>query len=513
MRKAEDLSLFLLAILWLYCYPSRVYSLHQSNNITRICGIRSSTKSITTATAKTNIINDTDAPHRRRQFATTYDEIMKSTTRRGLPSIEPRYRKLLQKMATAVDHWLEKQQKCWKIPLPVPKIATILFHTKKKTKQLPGSDKAKHLKASIQQFRKVFAIRPGEKVLLLTDPLLDPRVIDAVRSLANERGAASVTVYEGESTRYVAIPEHLRPLVANATFVVSTWFASVFDPFCQKLRRQEGQRWIKITLFRNLDLWQTPMASYPLEIVSELVQATQRLYPDHDEPFMLRITDPRGTDLRIPFSAAMRQRMRTDNRWRGHNVADEDGCYVHYLPVHGPNLYDPFMFGNDPNYQVGISGIIRPQWSVGLDYPFAEDDVPEIEFQNDRVVAVRGGNTTITKKIFQDFLLNGTLEELGCGHNPKAPRFDIYPAGPNSVGSLHFGINGLVESEYFKRAMPDWEEPHVHADLVCYDCTVTAGNNVIVDGGYLMSLEDTKVIAVASKYGDPDEVLSLFPVK
>ena len=38
-------------------------------------------------------------------------------------------------------------------------------------------------------FSRVFAIRPGERVLILADPLLDPRVIDAVIGLAAARGA------------------------------------------------------------------------------------------------------------------------------------------------------------------------------------------------------------------------------------------------------------------------------------------------------------------------------------
>ena len=82
-------------------------------------------------------------------------------------------------------------------------------------------------------------------------------------------------------------------------------------------------------------------------------------------------------------------------------------------------------------------------------------------------------------------LIGGTLEELGCGHNPKAPRFDIYPAGPNSPGALHFGINGVKTSEYLRRVMPNWEEPHVHMDLVTFDSTVTAGNKVLIEEGLL----------------------------
>jgi hypothetical protein len=367
------------------------------------------------------------------------------------------------------------------------------------------SSTAEYVQA-LDNFTKVFGIRQGDHVVMLTDPLLDPRVLQAVRGLAISRGATFIS-YMGTSTRYLEVPAEARELLSKATFVVSTWFASVFDPFCIALRRKQGQRWVKITFFRNIDLWHTPQARFPVDLVGELIRATHRLYPENG-PFEMRITDPRGTDFRIPFSAAMRDQMKRDNRWRGRNCADEDGCYVHYMPTHGPNIFEPTMYGNDPDYKVGLSGVIRPQWAVGWDMPFEEP--PEVEFQDDKVVAVHGNSDAA--HILRDFIVGGTLEELGCGHNPKAPRFDIYPAGPNSPGALHFGINGLTESKYLRRMMPNWEEPHVHMDLVTFDATVVAGNNTLIEDGYLMSLCDPEVVAAARKYGDPTELLESFPV-
>lgn len=359
---------------------------------------------------------------------------------------------------------------------------------------------------AVDNFHKVFGIRQGDHVVMLTDPLLDPRILQAVQGLCKARGATFIS-YMGDSTRYTAVPAEARALVERADFVVSTWFASVFDPFCIGLRKNKGQRWVKITFFRNLDLWHTPQARFPVEIVGELVRGTARLYPENG-PFDLHITDRRGTDFTVPFSKRMRDQMKGDNRWRGHNYADVDGCYVHYMATHGPNIFDPLMYGYDPDYKVGLKGIIYPQWAVGFDKPFEKP--PGVEFADDQVIAVHGD--TEEAEILRDFIVGGTLEELGCGHNPKAPRFDIYPAGPNSPGALHFGINGPKESEYLRRVMPNWEEPHVHMDLVTFDSTVTAGNKVLIDEGFLLSLRDPKVIEAASKYGDPIALLEEFPV-
>ena len=218
---------------------------------------------------------------------------------------------------------------------------------------------------ALDNFHRIFAIRTGEHVVMLTDPLLDPRVVQAVQGVCKARGATFIS-YMGESTRYTEVPAEARALLERADFVVSTWFASVFDPFCINLRKTKGQRWIKITFFRNVDLWNTPQARYPVDIVGALVRGTARLYPENG-PFEMHITDKRGTDFRVPFSAAMRDQMKRDNRWRGQYYADQPGCYVHYMATHGPNIYDPIMHGNDPNYKVGLNGVIYAQWGVGFE--------------------------------------------------------------------------------------------------------------------------------------------------
>ena len=151
------------------------------------------------------------------------------------------------------------------------------------------------------------------------------------------------------------------------------------------------------------------------------------------------------------------------------------------------------MSGKNRPTPVGISGIVYPQWAVGFEKPFGEK--LGVEFRDDRVVAIHGHSEEA--QILREFAVGGALEELGCGHNPKAPRFDIYPAGPNSPGALHFGVNGPKESEYFRRTMPYWEEPHVHCDMVTFDTTVTAGNRTVIDKGFLMALRDPKVVALA----------------
>ena len=363
----------------------------------------------------------------------------------------------------------------------------------------PALTKTKDLFQALDNFARVFAIRPGEKVLMLTDPLLDPRVVDAVGGLARSRGA-EVRQYMEPTSQVLDVPEAARPLLAAADFVVSTWFCSILSPFCIE-QRAKGQRWVKITYFRDLDLLYTPQARFPADLVGELIRATAARLPS--SRFELRFADERGTDFQIAYTPEMRARLLAGNRWRGRMFADEPGCYVHYLPTHGPNLWDRTAHGNDPDAPVTMSGTVYPQWAVGFHQPFKERIA--CEFRDDTVVEVRGQSEEA--RLLREMLVGGRLIELGCGFNPKAPRRTAYPAGSNAPGALHFGIDLAKPADYIRRVMPQWEEPPVHVDLVTLDATVTAASHTLVQDGFLAALKDEQVVEAARRYGDPVDLL------
>ena len=354
---------------------------------------------------------------------------------------------------------------------------------------------------ALDNFTRTFAFRPGDRVLFLTDPLLDPRVVDAISGHAKARGA-TVRQFMEASSRVEQIPEEARGLLEKATFVVSTWFCSIIDPFAIALRKR-GQRWVKITYFRNLDLLRTPQARFPIDLVGELTRATAARYPKGVD-FDLHFTDARGSDFRIHFTPQMRENMLATNRWRGRMGADEDGCYVHYLASHGPNLWDHNAVKNDLSVPTSMGGVLYPQWAVGFARPFQERI--GVHFDGEYVSQVDG--VSEEARILREMLIGGRMiEGGGCGFNPKAPRHTIYPAGSNAPGALHFGIDLAKPADYIRRTMPDWEEPPVHVDFVTLDATVKAGDKLLIDHGFLCALRDPEVVQAASRYGDPVELL------
>ena len=359
--------------------------------------------------------------------------------------------------------------------------------------------------AAMDNFVRTFAIRPDDTMVFLADRKLDPRVIHAICGHARSR-CVKPTVIVADNSQATEVPVELRPLVETATFVVSSWFCSIIDPFCIRMRNEKGQRWVKITYFRDLDLLQTPQARFPIDIVGEIIRQTAELFPK-DQDFDLKFSDQRGTDLTIKYTAEMRENLLNSNRWRGQMSADEAGCYVHYLPCHGPNVYDRTSVKNDDSVQVDTNGVVVPYWAVGFEKPF--ENPPQVIFKNDRIVEVEGDSEEAV--ILRDMLVGGQLIELGCGFNPKAPRHTIYPAGSNSVGALHFGIDLAAPNDYIRRMMPEWEEPPIHMDLISFDSTVTAGNTTLIDKGFLNALKTPSVVEMASKYGDPVDLLQNWP--
>ncbi len=357
---------------------------------------------------------------------------------------------------------------------------------------------------AVDNMIKVFAIRPDDQVLFLTDPLIDRRVIDAISGIALSRGVRP-REFMAPTTQLTDCPEEAKALVESATFVVASWYASVNAPLFLKLRREKGQRWVKMTYFRNLDILHTPQARFPVELVGEITRANAALFP-RGADFDMHFSDPRGSDVTIRFTAEMADNMLNSNRWRGQCIADQPGCYVHYLPSHGPNIYDRETFKRKPGAVAQMEGILYPQWAVGFPRPFEEKI--GVEWKDTEVVKVHGKSREA--EILRDMLIGGKVTELGCGHNPKAPRFTSYPAGSNAAGALHWGINYATPSNYLRRVLPNWEEPPKHMDLATFDTTVKVGNTTLIDNGFLMALRSPEVVAAASRYGDPVELLEAF---
>jgi len=312
----------------------------------------------------------------------------------------------------------------------------------------PTYDTELHFHA-ISNFVRTFAFKPDDRLVFLTDRLLDPRVVAAITGLAAAQGVKAVEV-KLPTTGQLEIPDAVKPVLEQATFVVSSWFCSAWHPYCIDLRRRLGQRWVKITFFRNLDLLHTPQARFPTEIVGELIRRTAARIP-RGVDYSLKFTDRRGSDLTIPLTARMTDRNLDTNRWRGENFATSPGAYVHYLPTHGPNLYEPGPMLDDPtqHHTVKVTGTIYSQWAVGFEKPFTERI--GVRFENNSVVEVTGSSPDAV--ILRDMLMGGILIELGCGFGAVIRTKLPYVGSVGALDMVNFAAPDSVPEQYRGRKL------------------------------------------------------------
>ena len=94
---------------------------------------------------------------------------------------------------------------------------------------------------AMDNFLRTFAFKPDDKLVFLADRKLDPRVIHAICGVARSRGIRPWVIMS-DTTQHTEVPAEIRPIVEQATFVVSSWFCSIIDPFCRGPRASAGSR-------------------------------------------------------------------------------------------------------------------------------------------------------------------------------------------------------------------------------------------------------------------------------
>jgi hypothetical protein len=364
-----------------------------------------------------------------------------------------------------------------------------------------------------------WGLQPNERVLLCVDSWHDPRCVEAAeRTLADfgcqttvqrtERGAPPLVDGDAEL-------ELLPAMVREGIAWRDTWSdlrqAGTFDkaiwglggtslPVTPELLASDAHR-LPYPILETIDRW-----------TWDRVRRAEQV----------RITDPEGTDLTMSSPAAYFNPERTAynpvavRQWMG----DRPTPWSTYVPGH--ILAKPWFAlpGEDARgVMAGTMNHIGP-------YPRIE-----LEVRAGQVVSVAGSGAFAdglrrvladTQRLqYPEQPLPGLLHwwEAALGTNPKLARpADRWLQGwagalPERVrsGVLHLGFGTVIGSQAERRAA-DAGLPVGHYHVHLYFATVVVrttdgAEEVVVDGGHLMALDDPQVRAVAARYGDPDDLL------
>ena len=384
--------------------------------------------------------------------------------------------------------------------------------------------------------------KPGDKVLICTDTLYDPRVAEVLAVALREKGAkVDQIVVQAEADRELTEVDEIAAMMLRA-------------PWTETPRRYEGIHWVEQLVARqgydllllgrggpgnfwdptqaeggvvttgmsagfryenfpwfDLEQLKTESTLFPRDVHILINQKLHETIVEESKGGRIHLTDPEGTDISW---TNFDEYYRSDRYW------DTTGPIWCHVMAHA----NPPILPKEDATGV-IAGTI-----AHFSRPF-----PTIKTYIDggRLTKIEGGGKygegwldleKETRSIqYPGFPRQGLfwLFEVAIGTNPK-----VKPEPPERIryissggvekergrsGVIHMGIG-----TDWRAADELWATPrgilnghlHVHMTFPTLDVHTREGKVIrAIDSGHLMALDDPEVRALAAKYGDPDEVL------
>ncbi len=280
--------------------------------------------------------------------------------------------------------------------------------------------------------------------------------------------------------------------------------------------------------------------SFPAQVFHFIEEKSIESIADVDK---VHVTDPEGTDVSWDVSEELARRWAKNVYWRNHLLMYPDtatGQYGYSMKDY-PALNKEWM----PREPIAlIHGVIAGTNGSGGFWPRME-----VHFKNGYLTKVKGGG--VNGDIFREFLKYPHIDdltypfynhpgfwhlwELALGTHPKYFRnpSDFYESGNAGIycltyeryrtGVFHWGFGNELANEpgsygppprwlefAAEHNLPNGHNFHMHNYFVTYKVHLRNNDKwvTLVDRGHLTSLDDPGVRALASRYGDPDRILS-----
>lgn len=346
----------------------------------------------------------------------------------------------------------------------------------------------------------------GEHVAIFADTLIPPLVIQAVLAAVEERGGQPVIVTTqpgGLSWREGAEPPRAYKTAMYGSDVViqlKSVEAQVFPRVQETAMIEHDVRMLRVPLGNSIEALTQEWALFPFEVMQFITrkiydQWTQDAKTPGNPTKTARVTAANGTDL----------------------TATYDPRYV----IHTGFLFPKLMPGQwnqlcgatvgielfkDANGVVVFDGLHGEEEYKALP-PIGSDVVHPLSepvrwvFKDRRCTIEGGFEAELMRRLVQAGGEHANiLCEIALGVNPKAP---ISTMPTRHAGVTHYAIGSTAG----RTPTPELETAPVHTHGHLLDASVWIDDEPIIIDGRLVALDDPDVRAVASKYGDPDDVL------
>lgn len=368
--------------------------------------------------------------------------------------------------------------------------------------------------------------RPGDRVLLAVDTQYDPDVVDVLATALRERGALVdvLTLEYGPDREFSYLDEVEVSLRRGPWEEKPRRWEGV--PWVEKLAEREGYNLlihgkggpVPKTPFRYVELpwlgkehFTRGCTTYPRDVLSLVNQKTWDVIWNRGRGGKVHLTDPEGTDLT-------------------YSLHEEYFDGSHYAWVPEPTfVYGHLMGHPTPPLPAGADaeGV-----AAGTTSHFARA-FPNIRVTLDggQVVKVDGGGQygaawaelldESRKTQYLHFPRPGLfyLWEVAIGTHPKVIRpstIGYHSSGGfewerRRSGVIHLGFGTLWRHEQEAWAAERgilYGHLHIHLLFPTYEVIDRQGGvHRIIDRGRLVAMDDPEVRELASKFGDPDELL------
>jgi hypothetical protein len=278
-------------------------------------------------------------------------------------------------------------------------------------------------------------------------------------------------------------------------YVFVEWFSG--GPMVQEMSNLFGRK------FRNA--WRLPtmeslvrQGSIPQEVWRALEQKALVMIPWIRH---VHITDPEGTDFQFTLTAE------DAKYWT------MGAFYPDYIRVY------PMQSGRWLYRSLGVKHVVVPEEANGViagTVGHMGGVIPHLTLtiKNGQVANAEGGG-------LQGYLMNDIRERFKDVHLPYLPDpgwlyvFQLsMPVNPkNGARNITWGFGAEIyipdtEKYAAEHHIPITHDFHLDNSFPTYEATVTGGKKQnIIEKGHLMLLDNPEVRAIASKYGDADEIL------
>jgi leucyl aminopeptidase (aminopeptidase T) len=341
-----------------------------------------------------------------------------------------------------------------------------------------------------KNYVKYAGIQKGEEVLVLAPTDADPRIVETVAMAAKDMGATVFVSYMSlPDLPFSQPPRGLAEAIKAVDAVLDLGVSIVGHSRAFMTAMIEYRTKGVILATSSPEVLKCPAARFPLELQFEI---GRRVFEQVGRGKEIRVTDPRGGEVKAKIHldslCGNAGGMKPGPAQPG-DFAIFPGLCVGYWPA--------FTSSGDIHFDsfTGLGKLSQPLHFV---------------IEDGYIKTIEGGPEAEIVKGWVDGAENASHHaEIMWGVNPKARvLFDAKPMAYEAERScqvLHMGfgasklLGGRVQST-------------IHLDGAFLYPTVYIDGEPILVNGHLTVLDDPEIIKLASKFGDPADVLAKTPI-